>query len=183
MMKNNDIVEKIGVCDKRLSEINREVIKIARSVEFQQPIPLEEEEELKKYQHPGLYFIEVRSSNGHTLKDWIEKFEIYWMTSGEIIANTPKIYPKRINKQTQLLEWMPLYLGKSKNISERLMQHKNLRADSRTFALKLAARKNILLDYKFRVKILKIKVDNYDYIVTTLEHELRNQLNPICGRQ
>ena len=178
-----DSLEKIAAYDQKLDEVFRALNAIDLSADFQFICTIEEEEELKKHQYSGLYLIEVYSGNATSPKDWIEEFRLRWMSESKAIENTPRIHQKRINRQIQAQEWMPLYIGKSRNISERLLQHKNLPADSRTYALKIRARNNILFTHQFRVKVIRLSVKNYDCIATTFERLLREKINPIFGRQ
>lgn len=91
----------------------------------------------------------------------------------------------RIKSHTpvKLNQWIPLYIGKSKNISKRLQEHvfsKDMNA--KTYALKLSHRKN-LMGKSFRITAIEVNVKNYDLILPVLESTLRNRINPIIGRQ
>lgn len=81
-----------------------------------------------------------------------------------------------------LSEWMPVYLGKSKNVARRVLEHINLPLEKTTFALKLKARPAMALR-AFRFHALELKVENYDIIAPALESALRNRLHPLIGKQ
>jgi hypothetical protein len=95
---------------------------------------------------------------------------------------TPTIKKKRIAAHGQLEEWIPIYLGKSKKISDRIGGHLCLDMDKRTFALKLLSRTN-LVGETFRLNIINLNTENYDIVAPIVESELRNRINPLIGRQ
>lgn len=53
---------------------------------------------------------------------------------------------------------------------------------SQTYAMKLRHRTN-LNNLNFRVSILNIKIENYDFIVPYIEKTLREKYKPIVGKQ
>ncbi len=77
---------------------------------------------------------------------------------------------------------VPLYIGKSKKISGRVHQHIYSAIEKTTFALKLNAREHAKKEL-FRLSIIPIPYENYNWIVPVVENTLRNQLNPIIGKQ
>ena len=132
---------------------------------------------------PGIYFIEIKNCNSfNDFKAWASDFTEKWMDEKylrKFVANPKK---GRINQHKELSDWIPLYLGKSKNISKRVFEHVFLGLDKPTFALKLASRSN-LNNHRFRLSCIEVRVENYDTIMPILEKSLRNRLNPIIGRQ
>ncbi|ENW08420.1 hypothetical protein F934_00007 [Acinetobacter beijerinckii ANC 3835] len=98
------------------------------------------------------------------------------------IKNTPNFQKKRINHHVSLAEWMPLYLGKSKNVGKRVLEHINLAINKKTYALKLKARRD-MSNYKLRLCAVPIEVQHYDIIVPVLESKLRDRFNPLIGKQ
>ncbi|MDT8318128.1 MAG: hypothetical protein RQ824_09090 [bacterium] len=77
---------------------------------------------------------------------------------------------------------MPLYLGKSKHVGARVLEHINLPLHKTTFALKLKARPT-MSTRSFRLHSLQLPVKNYDLIVPALEAALRNRFHPLIGKQ
>jgi len=77
---------------------------------------------------------------------------------------------------------MPIYIGKSEHVGDRIYQHLFKELKQSTSALKLMERKN-LNKYTFRVSTIKVNVINYAEIVTRVEQELRNKINPVIGKQ
>ena len=80
--------------------------------------------------------------------------------------------------------WTSLYLGKSENVQRRVRDHVTLGADKRTFGLKLHARKEKMAQHRFRVTYLCFDgFDGQQFVLTTLQREIRKRLHPIVGRQ
>jgi hypothetical protein len=77
---------------------------------------------------------------------------------------------------------MPLYLGKSKRVGVRVLEHINLALDKTTFALKLKAR-GYMSKHRMRLSVLPIEVRHYDLIVPTMESAFRDRFNPLIGKQ
>lgn len=88
----------------------------------------------------------------------------------------------RIKQHSELKEWIPLYIGKSKNIGNRLREYRYLGRDNKTYALKLQSRDH-LKDDRFRISTVRIDVINFDWIMPVAERYFRNERNPIIGRQ
>jgi hypothetical protein len=133
--------------------------------------------------YPGVYFIEIQNCRRYNdFASWAEAFQVKWLDEKyrhKFVANPKKA---RIAKHSQLPEWIPLYIGKSKDISKRVHEHIHLALEKPTFALKLACREH-LQGERFRLSAIKVKVENYDWIMPVLEKTLRDKLNPIIGRQ
>jgi hypothetical protein len=134
-------------------------------------------------EYPGIYFIEIRNCGKYAkFKDWANAFVASWkhkQYKGMFVAN-PK--QGRIKQHEELFDWIPLYIGKSKNIGGRVREHLDLKLESRTYALKLRARDHLKND-QFRLSTVRIYVDNYDVIMPVAEHYFRNKIHPIVGRQ
>lgn len=136
--------------------------------------------------YSGVYLIEVLNEEKNIpFANWIDEFSNKWMQfSGNF---TPSIIKKRksyhIDKRTTL-EWIPLYLGISQKISDRVKGHIDLKMGQKTFALKLAERTN-LKGKKFRLSTIRIDVnlDVYELMLPRIEKKLREVINPIVGRQ
>ncbi|MBK6265337.1 hypothetical protein JKA74_09825 [Marivirga sp. S37H4] len=135
--------------------------------------------------HPGVYLIEVSNSDRVTdFNEWSENFLGKWHDEAYRKKFTPNSRKMRLKAhlESSNMDWIPLYLGKSRNIGKRVHQHIHLGLDKPTFALKLRARKNIQ-DLAFRLSCIKIDVKNYNVIMPLVESQLRNRINPILGRQ
>ncbi|MDT0295825.1 hypothetical protein ACFQ3R_11505 [Mesonia ostreae] len=131
----------------------------------------------------GIYLLEIKNSNRFdTFELWINDFKNEWEGENYKYKFTPNTKKIRIKAHKELKEWIPLYIGKSKNIDKRIHGHIYKELHKTTFALKLMARKN-LIDHTFRLKVLEINVHNYDSIVPKVEWQLRNRINPIIGKQ
>jgi len=132
----------------------------------------------------GVYFIEIKNNgNFNDFNSWVENFRIEWealIYKDKFVSNLKK---KRIIGQgTKFDEWIPLYIGKSNNISGRVWEHIHKRLDQKTFALKLNAREHAKKE-TFRLSVIQIPTDNYNMIMPVIENTLRKKLNPIIGKQ
>lgn len=138
--------------------------------------------------YTGIYMIEIKNNLGpKSFNSWLEQFKILWEAKPYHRRFTPRIINKRVWAQSQVEEhdeWIPMYLGVSRKISERISGHINLGLDSHTFALKLKAREN-LNNELFRLKTIEmcIVVNTYDWILPRMERVLRDRINPIIGKQ
>ncbi|MCT4580101.1 MAG: hypothetical protein N4A35_01680 [Flavobacteriales bacterium] len=131
----------------------------------------------------GIYLIEIKNNKQFdTYEEWIENFKRQWEDERYLRKFTPNLKKMRIKAHSELKEWMPIYIGKSKNIGSRIHGHIYKELHKTTFALKLMAREN-LHDHIFRLKVCKVTVKNYDAIVPRIEWQLRNRINPLIGKQ
>lgn len=133
--------------------------------------------------YSGLYQIEVKNSGNHaTIHSWVTAFVAGWTDPRYKRMFVPNPKKGRIMKHLTLSDWIPLYIGKSKNISKRVWEHIHLGLQQPTFALKLKHREHLLND-TFRLSTVRIDVENYYWIMPVLERSLRDKVNPIVGRQ
>jgi len=95
---------------------------------------------------------------------------------------TPNFKENRIARHVTLPEWLPLYLGKSKKVNTRVMEHINLPLHKSTFALQLKARPG-LANRQFRLHTLRLPVKNHDLIAPVIESALRDRFTPLTGKQ
>lgn len=131
----------------------------------------------------GIYFIEIKCNPASdTYNKWIKRFEKKWNAKAYQKKNTPTLQKNKIQAHKELKEWMPLYLGKSRKIANRINQHFHLKLNQSTSALKLAAREN-LKEELFRLSVFKLEITNYDAIMPRIEKQLRDQFLPLIGRQ
>lgn len=145
----------------------------------------------------GIYLIEIKRDVLQDYNNWIsiltkrfrgrEDNEKYFLHKF-----TPNIIEKRKMKHKDSnKDWVPFYLGKSKDIRNRLMIHIFSPLGKPPFALKLKDRKNTQEEHVFRDEIFRLKVINlncisakvYDSVVSHFEKILREKYSPIVGKQ
>lgn len=178
--------------DQQLVCIKQEIVNITKDLYFIEFCQFNLNEEVKEIftlfdelRYSGVYLIEIKNNSEFSaFNDWIEFFLPIWLGENEIYKRkfTPNLKKKRIKAHNNLGEWIPLYIGKSKNIRDRISGHIFSELDKTTFALKLLSRKN-LYNNIFRLSTIRVQVKNYDIIMPIIESELRNKINPIIGRQ
>ncbi|MCK4956388.1 MAG: hypothetical protein KAS49_02045 [Candidatus Cloacimonetes bacterium] len=131
----------------------------------------------------GIYLIEVKNNNNFLdFKGWLKDFKERWEDDKYIKKFTPNFKKKRIQAHSELGKWIPLYLGKSRNISKRVNEHIYKELHKPTFAMKLFARKN-MKNETFKLSIIQLEIKNYDTIVPKVESQFRNLINPLIGKQ
>lgn len=133
--------------------------------------------------YPGVYLIEIKNNNEFkSFNLWIEKFKLEWEDEKYFKKFTPNLKKIRIKEHNELSNWIPIYIGKSKKIKNRIHGHIFSELHKTTFALKLLARENFKND-TFRLSTIKVNVKNYDAMVPKIEWQLRNKINPLIGKQ
>ncbi|MED5622446.1 hypothetical protein [Ideonella sp. BN130291] len=176
-------MHRLEQVDQQLSSALKPIADIAASVEMPLICLLSDEAEIAKHTYPGIYRIDVQTGGAsNNLAAWVEGFQAEWEHADYKKSFTPNFKKKRIAGHTTLSEWMPLYLGKSKNVARRVLEHINLPLGKTTFALKLKARP-AMSSRVLRLHALEVKVKNYDVIVPALETALRNRFHPLIGKQ
>lgn len=132
---------------------------------------------------PGIYLLEIKNRGMFSdFKTWADDFKTEWEKSDYIHKFVPNLKKKRLASHTDLKEWVPIYIGKSKWIGSRIRTHLYAELNKHTFSLKLSERQNLNQD-KFRISIIPISVVNYDWVMPTIESVLRDKINPILGKQ
>ncbi len=136
---------------------------------------------------PGVYFFEMKvpshTNFGKDVKIILQNFKNLWSHPDYHKRWTPSVKDSRIKVHNSFKDdWIPLYIGKSRCLGKRIKEHIEMDLTKTTFAMKLNARKN-LHGIKFRVRYIKIEVNNYNMIVPHVESRLRDRYNPIVGRQ
>lgn len=171
----------------KLKAINKELIEVAKVLEFEFVCEFNlkncDEIPWENIDCKGIYFIEIK--NNYLFKDfktWVENFRNEW--ENEIYKKNfvPNLKNIRIKRHSELNEWIPLYIGKSKKIKTRIFEHIYKELGKTTFALKLNSREHIKKE-SFRLSIVKVETDNYDWVMPVFEKTLRDKHNPIIGRQ
>lgn len=176
-------MHRLKKIDDEISQAMSPMAEIAASVEMPLICLLSNEAEIAKHRYPGLYRIDVQIVDTTTpLTEWIAAFQAEWEHEAFKKSFTPNLKKKRIAGHTTLPKWMPLYLGKSKNVARRVLEHINLPIEKTTFALKLKARP-AMASRVLRLHALEVQTANYDVIVPALETALRNRFHPLIGKQ
>ncbi|MCC5919750.1 MAG: hypothetical protein LAT68_00020 [Cyclobacteriaceae bacterium] len=180
-----DIIKKIDKeLQKQFEKLSEVVgdISLVEIVEFK----LEEAKEkipLDEINYSGIYLLEIKNNGSFdSFQEWVDNFKKEWEHKEYFRQSTPSLKKMRTRAHNELTEFIPLYLGKSKNIGRRIYEHIYKELGKKTFALKLMARQN-LKDETFRLSTVKVEVENYDAIVPRIEWQLRNRINPIIGKQ
>lgn len=131
----------------------------------------------------GIYLFEIRNNGLYEdFPSWAKNFSDEWHDEKYRKRFVSNIKAKRIKKHTELLPWIPLYIGKSKNIRERVHDHIFKSLDQTTFAMKLAAREHLKKE-TLRLSFIKVETAHYDWVTPVLEGMLRDRINPIIGKQ
>ena len=174
--------------DKDITTQLEKVKEIGKELQFEEVCKFQVKKEIEEIpwedlKHQGLYLIEVKNDKKHSeFKDWLNDFRAKWEDEKYLKKFTPNFKKKRINSHSELKEWIPLYLGKSRNIRTRLKSHIFKELHKPTFAMKLLAREN-LKDQVFRLSKIRLDVKNYDTILPKVESQLRERINPLIGKQ
>jgi hypothetical protein len=169
--------------DTRISEALLPLRNIAALVDMPLVCELADEVEIARHNYSGLYRIDVQTPGASAdLHEWVNALRCEWEHEDFKNCSTPSLKKKRISRHTSLLEWMPLYLGKSKNVANRVLEHINLPLVKTTFALKLKSRPAMAMR-AFRLHTLRVQVENYDVVVPVLERALRDRFHPLIGKQ
>lgn len=176
-------MQRVLEIDSQLSSLFADFDKIAAELEMPLVCSLSDETAIAKLNYSGLYRIDVSTAGGPTeVSAWVDALREEWEHEDFKKSFTPNLKKKRIAQHRTLPEWMPLYLGKSKKVGMRVLEHINLEMKKTTFALKLKARPG-MASRNFRLHALELPVKNYDLIVPALETALRNRFNPLIGKQ
>lgn len=176
-------MHRIMDLDRQLSNMFLDFKEIAKALKMNDIFDLADEKTIALQSYPGIYRIDVSTAASLVdLPTWIKEFRLEWEHSDFLKKFTPNFKLKRIAQHHHLREWMPLYLGKSKNVGKRVLEHINLELNKPTFALKLKARPTMEKRI-FRLHTMKLPVQNYDLLVPTLESALRDEFHPLIGKQ
>lgn len=174
---------KILEIDATLSELIQDVPRLAGLLEFQTVCELTDEKAIAQQLYPGLYKIDILATGSHeTFRSWSSWFVSEWVRPEYERKFVPNPKKKRLAAHAELAEWIPLYLGKAKNVANRVWQHLHLPLEQPTTALKLKHRLN-MTEHRFRLSTIRVDVKNYDLVLPQLERALRDKHNPILGRQ
>ena len=176
-------MQRIQQIDDQLTALLAPLLEIDSTVDMPLVCNLTQEDEIALHSYAGLYRIDVSTRGAETdLARWLSVFQGEWEHADFKKSFTPNLKKKRIAKHATLQEWMPVYLGKSKDVARRVLEHINLPLHKTTFALKLKARP-VMARREFRFHALPLPVVNYDVIAPALESALRNRFHPLIGKQ
>ncbi|WPV65957.1 GIY-YIG nuclease family protein [Chitinophaga sp. LS1] len=129
----------------------------------------------------GVYFFQIKNKDlSLDVLSWVTTFTQLWKDADVIWV--PGIKKARVNAHRSFDEWIPLYIGKSKNVGGRITEHIHQVKDRRTFSMKLKARANLHGEV-LRVSWIPLDIVNYDMIAPAIESMLRERINPITGKQ
>ena len=176
-------MQRIVELDRQLSALFIDFKTTAKELTLEEICDLSDEKTIALQNYPGIYRIDI-STVGSSLDvtAWIEALRMEWEHKDFLRKFTPNFKKKRIAQHSQLLPWMPLYLGKSKVVGKRVLEHINLGLEKTTFALKIKARPS-MANRRFLLHTMKLPVKNYDLIAPAIEGELRNHFHPLIGKQ
>lgn len=181
-------MSQLETINTKLQELNIELTSYADSLEFEQICEFNLENcsttiPWNDLVFSGIYLFEIKNDlKFQDFPSWVANFRIKWedlQYKPHFVSNLRKI---RIGMHTELKEWIPIYIGKSKLIGGRVHQHIYKELGKPTFALKLNARENMKKE-TFRLSVIKVTPQNYDWVMPVFEKTLRNKINPIIGRQ
>lgn len=178
-------MQRVNELDVTLSQIFSNFSTIAASLNFNEICELADERLISEQRYPGVYKIDMHSGNDHdSFSSWSTWFQGEWVTDEYERMHVPNPKKKRLaaHMHKPLQEWVPIYIGKSKDIAGRVLGHIHLRLKQPTTGLKLRERHN-MSSHRFRLSTLHLNVANYDLIVPQLERAFRDIHNPILGRQ
>lgn len=131
----------------------------------------------------GLYFFEIKNNYKFlNIEDWKSDFIHRWEDERYLWKFVPNSRKSRLQRLVDSQDWIPLYIGKSKKVSSRINEHIKKELHKNTFAMKLQARENFHNEI-FRISVLEVNVEHYDWIVPLFEKGLRDIYNPIVGKQ
>jgi hypothetical protein len=176
-------METIEDIDQTLTPIFNRLLALADDLAFTYVGELSDTPLIAQQAYPGIYRIDIATASAHTNFDsWITQFRADWDLEEYKALFTCTTKDKRIRRHGILNQWIPLYLGKSKNVARRVKEHLTLPLKARTFALKIHARPK-MAERKFRLHTLPMNITHYDLIAPVLEKALRDRFNPIVGKQ
>jgi hypothetical protein len=173
--------EILSVVDA-LTPLHEKLVAAAANLDFSYVCDLPNQTVVESQTYHGIYKIDVGTDSGTELAAWIDNFRGEWDLAELHQSFTCTTKDKRIKKHAVLLQWMPLYIGKSKNVAQRVAEHWRLPMKARTFALKISGRPN-MRNRRFRLSTIRLPKENYDYIAPVVERTLRDRLNPLVGKQ
>ena len=176
-------MNSIEALDLALSTLFQGFSAVADGLKFNPLCELDDANAIAAQQYPGIYMIEIKVLEGYdSFKAWASWFHGEWVRPEYERMHVPNPKKKRLAAHTELAEWVPLYIGKSKYIADRVWEHIHLKLEQPTTGMKIGQRLN-MVNQRFRLSTIRVEVENYDLIMPKLEAALRNKYNPLLGRQ
>lgn len=169
--------------DEKFTQIETEIQEIVNNLDIDSIDPCKfklseyEKSELTslKKKHQGIYIF-------YLCKKKLSDFEKKWNAS-KIEKHSPKIIKDRIKEHTNTnKEWIPLYIGKSEKIKNRIEEHITKKKESTTSSMKLRERKMFDNDI-FAVRVISLETEKYGIIAHYVESVLRKKIKPIVGKE
>lgn len=192
---NKDIIECIKELNAKL-EIESE--KYSKDIQSLQPEEFELiDEDIKRIEEysknynkkAGIYYFQIKfnkKNNQHNRKLTSNYLAKQW-DSGKR-QHIPRIIKEKVNTYNSIIynRYYPFYIGKSADLGKRIREHLSLGAKSKTAGLKLdKINSGIFKDASYRLGILDL--DDFAgecyWVVEKIEANLRESINPICGKQ
>lgn len=188
------IIDKLDVIKSELAGDIKKYFKKDDSYFYFEFLKIQKEDDVLKIlknineKSLGLYYFEVKFLKDLKVKDeFIENMDKLW--NNDSVEYSPKFYKKKAEKNLFKLEtdeWIPFYLGKSKDLKKRLKEHIYYPSNKKTYSMKLYKRKDKLNNMKFRVTYYcldELSSKEYYFVVELIEKELREEYCPIIGKQ
>lgn len=178
-------MKRIIGLDSQLTELFADFDQVACGLKFKNICLLDDLDTVAKQTYAGIYRIDIATdSSTESSRDWIEELRGEWEHEDFKKRFTSNFKKKRIEHHSKkpLAKWMPLYVGKSKHIDKRVLEHVSLGLDKNTFALKIAARPS-MANRSFRLQTLRCDARNYNLIMPRLESAIREHIHPLIGKQ
>jgi hypothetical protein len=184
MSSNMDTLKVFADMDKQLANVFETFEDLAAQVNLEVICDLKDDSRIREQVYPGIYLIEMKTTTEHAgISEWMNWFKAEWDHERYAKKFVPTTKKKRIRGHEALKEWMPVYLGKSKRIAGRVIEHIYLELEKPTFAMKLRSRGDFFTNNAFRLSTAHIDIAHYDLIMPMVERSLRRRLNPIVGKQ
>lgn len=178
-------MKRIITLDSQLTDLFADFDKIARELKFKHICMLDDLSTIAEQQYAGIYRIDIATDTSNPCaRTWIDELRDEWEDEKFKKRFTSNFKKKRIefHGTRPLQKWMPLYVGKSKTIGKRVLEHVNLGLDKNTFALKIGARPSMAAR-SFRLQTLRCDARNYNLIMPKLESAVREHIHPLIGKQ
>jgi hypothetical protein len=133
----------------------------------------------------GIYLFQIYPSKNFDF----DGFRQNWRTK-KPPDYSPNISKSRIEFNAPEV-WKSFYIGKAEKLSNRINEHCFQEKEKTTYGLKLMHRTELLGQAKFRYSYYKITDDKelhkdkhaIQFVMTNLEREIRNEINPWIGKQ
>lgn len=191
----NNIIDFISSFDLKISSFVNEISNKIKEISFDQEQAitfvltndLDSKSVFNNPKKQGIYLFELNleSANltGTKRETKIKNFAEDWSNKKTTPLFSSGVIKKRLTLRANFNEqWLPLYVGKNKDVYKRIIEHIDLSSIKSTYAMKLKERTN-LHGLEFRVSIIEIDVNNYDFIVPHIERSLRDIYHPLIGKQ